>query len=154
MTTERDPLELGSIYNDIEIFRARIDEEIRRARRYPTFLSLVLLDVSHVNSQDEIENFSEVEKFHAGLRNLVRKTIRETDLLSTDGSGKIAILLLETSREGATVFSKRLKKAVRYFLCNNTISPINWRVPISASSFPGSRGEDGGMLDLLNSMIN
>jgi two-component system cell cycle response regulator len=154
MDTDKEQPDLDNIYNDLDIFRARIAEEIKRARRYPTFLSLVFVDVSHVSSQDEIENFSEVGRFHESLRNLIIKTIRETDLLSTNGGGKIAILLLETSREGATAFSKRLKKAVRYFLCNNTISPVNWRVPITASSFPGSREDDEGMLDLLDSMKN
>lgn len=142
------------LYNDPEIFRARVEEEIRRARRYPTFLSLVYIDVSHVNSPDELENFSEVDKFHAGLWNLVKKTIRETDLLSSNGSGKIVVLLLDTPRDGASAFSKRLKKTVRYFLANNTVSPVNWRVPMEESCFPGSRGDDGGLLDLLDSLGN
>lgn len=154
MATEKDPLNLDTMYNNLEIFRARIEEEIKRARRYPAFLSLVYIDVSHVDSPDEIENFSDVEKFHAGLNNLIRKTIRETDLLSSNGSGKIAILLLETPRDGASAFSGRLKKAVRYFLASNTISPVNWRVPISERCFPASRGEDTGILDLLDSMSN
>lgn len=154
MATEKDPLELDTMYNNLDLFRARIEEEIKRARRYPTFISLVYVDVSHVSSPQEIENFLEIEKFHASLRNLIRKTIRETDLLSSDGSGKIAILLLETAREGATAFSKRLKKTIKYFLANNTVSPVNWRVPIAESCFPDSRGKDEGLLNLLDSMTN
>lgn len=154
MTTKVKPLDLDTLYNDLEVFKARIEEEIRRARRYPTFLSLVFVDVSHVDSADEIENFSEVGEFHTSLKDLVRKSIRETDLVSSNGNGKIAILLLETPREGASAFSRRLKKAVRYFLCNNTISPANWRVPITASCFPGSGGEEESLVDLLNSMGN
>jgi two-component system cell cycle response regulator len=154
MEAEKDSPNLDTMYNNLEIFRARIEEEIKRARRYPTFLSLIVIDVSHVSSPHEIENFSEIEKFHAGLRNLIKKTIRETDLLSSNGSGKIAILLLETAREGASAFSKRLKKTVKYFLANNTVSPVNWRVPIAESCFPDSRGKDEGLLNLLDSMNN
>jgi two-component system cell cycle response regulator len=154
MTRIAKPRELETLYNDPAIFRARIEEEIRRARRYPTFLSLIYVDVSHVKSTDEIENFSEVEKFHAGLSNLIKKTVRETDLISSNGGGKIAVLLLDTPRDGASAFSKRLKRTVRYFLANNTVSPVNWRVPMGESCFPGSRGDDKGLLDLLDSMSN
>ena len=140
------------MYNNLEIFRARATEEIRRAKRYPTFISLVLLDVSHINSSGEIENFSNLDQFYMSLQDLVKKSIRETDLISSNGSGKIAILLIETPSEGATAFSERLKKTVKYFLCDNTKSPVNWRVPTRESYFPGSTGEDDSILGVLDTI--
>ena len=142
------------MYNNPEIFRARATEEIRRAKRYLTFISLVLMDVSHINSSGEIENFSNLNQFHISLQDLVRKSIRETDLISSDGFGKIAILLIETPKEGAMAFSERLKKTVRYFLCNNTRSPVNWRVLTRESYFPGSTGENNSILSVLDSINN
>lgn len=140
------------MYNNLKVFKARATEEIKRAKRYPTFISLVLIDVSHVNSSGEIENFSNLDQFHITLQDLVRKSIRETDLISSNGSGRIAILLIETPKEGALAFADRLKKAVKYFLCNNTKSPVNWRVPTRESYFPGSTGESGSILGVLDSL--
>lgn len=142
------------MYSNPEIFRARATEEIRRAKRYLTFISLVLMDVSHINSSGEIENFPNLNQFHISLQDLVRKSIRETDLISSDGFGKIAILLIETPKEGAMAFSERLKKTVRYFLCNNTRSPVNWRVLTRESYFPGSTGENNSILSVLDSIDN
>lgn len=154
MTTNANSSDLESMYNNLEIFKARATEEIRRAKRYPTFISLVLLDISHIDSYGEIENFSNLDQFHFGLGDLVKKSIRETDLLSNDGSGKIAILLIETPREGALALSERLKRTVKYFLCNNTKSPVNWRVPTRESYFPGSTGENNSILGILETLGN
>jgi GGDEF domain-containing protein len=154
MATNTSLFDSESMYNNLEIFKARATEEIKRARRYPTFISLLLLDVSHVNSSGEIENFSDLNQFYISLRDLVKKSVRETDLISSNGSGKIAILLIETPREGALAFSERLKKSVRYFLCNNTRSPVNWRVPTKESYFPGSTEEDNSILAVLGTMEN
>jgi GGDEF domain-containing protein len=145
---------LESMYNDLGTFKARATEEIKRAKRYPTFISLVLMDVSHINSSTELENFSDLDQFHFGLGDLVRKSVRETDLISNNGSGKIAILLIETPKEGASAFAERLKKTVKYFLCNNTKSPVNWRVPTRESYFPGSTREDNSILGVLESIGN
>ncbi len=152
--TNADSSSLESMYNNLRVFKARATEEIKRAKRYPTFISLVLVDVSHVNSSGEIQNFSNLDQFHITLQDLVRKSIRETDLISSNGSGKIAILLIETPKEGALAFAERLKKAVKYFLCNNTKSPVNWRVPTRESYFPGSTGESGSILGVLDTLSN
>lgn len=125
---------------------------MRRARRYPTFLSMVILDISHINSESEIENFKNLEQFHDNLANLVSRSVRDTDLISRPAFGRIAILLQETAREGAYTLLERLKKAVKYFLCNNTKSPVNWRVPSRESFFPGSRGNGNDLLTVLNEM--
>ena len=152
MATNVNSSGLQSMYNNPEIFRARATEEIRRAKRYLTFISLILMDVSHISSSGEIENFSDLNQFHISLRDLVRKSVRETDLISSDGSGKIAILLIETPKEGALAFSERLKRTVKYFLCDNTRSPVNWRVLTRESYFPGSTGEDNSILAVLESI--
>ncbi len=143
---------LESMYNDLGTFKARATEEIKRAKRYPTFISLVLMDVSHINSTTELENFSNLDQFYIGLGDLVKKAIRETDLISNNGFGKIAILLIETPKEGAMALSERLRKTVKYFLCNNTKSPVNWRVPTRESYFPGSTGENNSILGVLDTI--
>jgi hypothetical protein len=132
------------MYDSPAIFKARALEEIRRARRYPSFVSLIQLDISHINSEGEIENFENIQKFHDNLLDLVGRSVRDTDLISNRGTGRIAILLIETPREGALTLLERLKKTVRYFLCNNTKSPVNWRVPTKECYFPATKdnGDD------------
>ena len=133
-----------------DYFKARALEEIQRVKRYPSFVSLVSLDLSHISSRDEIENFENLGKFYKALRDLVAQSVRETDLISDVYDGKLSILLLETPREGARALSGRLKKSIRYFLCNNTRSPINWRVPSRENCYPGQHNDEHSFLLAIN----
>lgn len=137
------------MYRNNDYFRSRAAEEVQRVKRYPSFVSLLSLDLSHISCEDDLENFENLEKFYNGIRDLISKMVRETDLISNIYNGKIALLLLETPRRGAEVLSKRLKKSIRYFLCNNTKSPLNWRVPSKESCFPGINTDENSFLSVI-----
>ncbi len=151
MTNERDNiLDMDKTYSDPLAFKTRALEELRRAKRYATFVSLVSVDLSHVDSQNEIQNFGGFDDFMNSLRKLIRGSIRETDLVSNFDRRKVFILLMDTPREGASVLSDRLRKILRYFMCNNIRSPLNWRVPIKEYYFPSSTGEDFSIQSFLD----
>ncbi len=145
---------IGKSYNDLELFKFRALEEIKRVKRYPSFVSLLILDLSHLNNRGEIENYRDLGEFYLSLCGLVRKSIRETDIISSSIRGKIAILLIETPKEGANSLAKRLKKMVKYFLCNNIKSPIDWRVPIKEFSFPHSTTDEGSLMAVIQDLKN
>ncbi len=140
------------MYNNNDYFKARALEEIQRAKRYPSFVSLLSFDLSHINSENELENFDSLDNFLNAIKELVGKSIRETDLVSSISGGKIAILLLETPKDGAVILSNRLKKSIKYFLCNNTKSPLNWRVFSQECCFPGPKSEENSFIAALNSV--
>jgi GGDEF domain-containing protein len=137
------------MYRNNDYFKARAMEEVRRVKRYPSFVSLLSIDLSHISSIDELENFKDLENFYAAVKELIEKLVRETDLISDIYGGKIAILLLETPRRGARALSDRLKKSIKYFLCSNTKSPLNWRVPSKESCFPGSNGDENSFISAI-----
>ena len=141
---------LDNIYNDSTLFKARMMEEIKRARRYASYLSLISVDLSHIDTIGEMEKFTNFEDFMTSMRKFVKKTVRETDLISCTSKKHIWILLVETPTEGAAVVSGRLKKTIRYFLCDNVKSPINWRVPIKEYNFPANLTDNGGIMAAIN----
>jgi hypothetical protein len=142
--------DVDCMYNDIVIFKTRVLEEIKRARRYASFVSLISVDFSHIDSVGEIEKFTNFEDFMASMRKFVRRSVRETDLISSTSQHRILILLVETPIEGAMVVSGRLKKTLRYFLCDNIKSPLNWRVPIKEYNFPAAQADNDNLLSALN----
>lgn len=142
--TEKDDktVTIDKLYSNALAFKARTQEELKRAKRYATFVSLISVDLAHVDSSDEIQNFSGFDEFITSLRRLIRNSVRETDLLSDFDRQKVYILLLDTPREGASTLADRLRKILRYFMCNNIRSPLNWRVPIKEYYFPSPSGEE------------
>ena len=133
-----------------DYFKIRAMEEVQRVKRYPSFVSLLSLDLSHIDNDDELENFENLGKFYGALKELIEKSIRETDLISDIYKGKIAILLIETPKNGAMALSERLKESIKYFLCNNTKSPLKWRVPSKESSFPGPNNDEKSFVNAIH----
>lgn len=144
---------LDRIYSDLKMFRARALEEVNRAKRYATFVSMLALDLTHFDDLAEIQNFQNLDDFLNSLRRLIKGSIRETDLISIADRSKIFILLLETPRDGASAVANRLRDSVRYFLCNNIKSPNYWKVSTREYYFPSSDG-DGHDLQIILDQIN
>jgi len=143
---------MDKLYGDILAFRTRALEELRRAQRHATFVSLLSLDLSHLSSEKELQRFLGVGEFVKNLSSLVRGMIRDTDIMATARGSRVFILLSDTPSEGAEALSSRLQDDLKYFLCDNIRSPQNWRIHIDKYSFPGPPGEDSGFRRLLENL--
>lgn len=93
-------------------FFARGEEELRKARRYPAPLSLLMVDI------DRFKGINDNFGHHAGdqVLQLVATTmlglIREVDKLGRLGGEEFAILLPNTALDEATTLAERLRLAV------------------------------------------
>jgi GGDEF domain-containing protein len=130
--------DMDKFYSDPMTFKARAQEEIRRAKRYATFVSMVSLDLSHIDAVSDIENNKSFDDFITSFRKLIRDSIRDTDLLSVSERHRVFILLMDTPCEGASALADRLQKILRYFMTNYIKSPLNWRIPMKEYCFPSS----------------
>jgi GGDEF domain-containing protein len=137
-------LDPDRLYSDPSAFKARALEEVRRAKRYATFVSMIALDLTHIDAISDVEKFKSYDDFISSFRKLLRGSIRETDILSIFNGHKAFILLLDTPREGAEVLEERLKIALRYFMAGFIKSPLNWHVPMKEYSFPNGSNDDLG----------
>ena len=142
------------MYNDISIFKARALEEVKRAKRYLTFVSMVSFDISHIENLEYIENYKSIDSFYIALRNMVMDASRDTDIVSGVSNGRLFVLLPETPKEGAQIFSDRLKENIKYFLVNKAKSPLNWRVATQESYFPGSKNTSDNLFTALQNIDN
>jgi GGDEF domain-containing protein len=134
--------DMERIYNDPLAFKARAQEELRRAKRYATFVSIVSMDLSNIDAVSDIEKYDNYDEFISSFRKLIKGSIRETDLLSISNRRRIFILLVDTPKDGASALIKRLKNTIKYFLADNIRSPLNWRIPMKEYCFPTSTGKD------------
>ena len=141
---------MEKFYNDPLTFKARAQEELKRAKRYATFVSIVSMDLSHINIVSDIQNFSNFDDFISSFRRLIKGSIRETDLLGISDRRRILILLVDTPKEGATALVERLKTTLKYFMANNIKSPLNWRIPMKEYCFPTSTLDDTSIQSFLD----
>ncbi len=125
------------LYNQ-RYLNIRLDEEMKRAKRYNQFLSLVLLSVdflledkSSISDERELLIIKKLGEF-------VKAILRDTDILSLYNGKVLALILPETSIEGAVCLSERLKDQVLFAFSDGKIedSKKGNSVSIGITAYP------------------
>jgi GGDEF domain-containing protein len=143
---------LDKLNDSSDNFIARASQELKRAQRYLDFVSCLSVDASHLDQTDFRDADFETEFYHK-LRRHIRKSIRQTDIISGFSNGKVCVLLVDTPTEGAGMVGQRLQESIRYFIHEIINSPKNWKVDIKSSSFPGNTLTPNSFLDEIRSIL-
>jgi diguanylate cyclase (GGDEF)-like protein len=104
-----DPL--TSIHNRRHLVM-RLESEWNRYRRYGRPFSLIVLDIDHFKSVNDIHGHDVGDQAIVAVARLCRASTRESDVTARVGGEEFAILLPETDLEGACVAAERLRNAV------------------------------------------
>jgi GGDEF domain-containing protein len=82
-------------------FAARAEQELKRAERYLSFVSLVTFEVVPVG-------YGWDEELKKKVAEVAGRSVRETDLVGVSDAYRVAVLLVETPRRGAEQASERI----------------------------------------------
>ncbi len=119
-----------------QAFVGRAGIELHRAERYRVFVSLTILDL-------EFARRYAGDRFDTVLRDLkdrIASHIRVCDYADLITDSSLAILLPETSRQGAEVTSRRLAELIRTRLGEITGESVKEIVPVEIVSYPDTAG--------------
>jgi len=156
--TEERPMDrnleiLDNIYNKPESFLSRVSQELKRAQRYLCFISYLNIDAQRLGTSEEDKVQTPNMELLDKLRLHIRKSIRQTDVLSGFNNGRISVLLVETNKDGAVLVKNRLNDSIKYFLREVVESPLNWKVVIHAGSFPDDEHTPNSFYDKISSTL-
>ncbi|MBL8850203.1 MAG: diguanylate cyclase [Planctomycetaceae bacterium] len=93
-------------------FQAKLIEEVERARRYETPLSLLLLDIDYFKRFNDTFGHPAGDGVLRGVGQLLQETARTTDFVARYGGEEFAIILLNTDEENAITVADRFRVAV------------------------------------------
>lgn len=99
------------LYNN-RYLNIRLDEEMKRAKRYTQFLSIVLVSVESLTSEIQKKGIDDMAEKLRHLGEFIQANMRDTDFLSQFEHGVLALILPETNIEGAKTFSERLREQI------------------------------------------
>ena len=93
-------------------FQARLGDEFRRAQRYDDSLALILLDLDHFKAINDVHGHLTGDAVLREVAQALRKSLRETDVLSRYGGEEFAVMLPQTQLAGALTVAERIRADV------------------------------------------
>lgn len=141
------------IYGAPENFLNRVGQELKRSQRYLSFVSYLNIDTKRLGINDDISESNLQLDIYDNIRQHIRNSIRQTDIVSGFIDGKISVLLIETNKPGAEIVRNRLQQSIKYYLHEIVESPMNWKVNINSGSFPDDEHTPNSFFDNINSTL-
>ncbi|MEZ4665631.1 MAG: GGDEF domain-containing protein [Thermomicrobiales bacterium] len=92
-------------------FDARLSEEVARSRRYGHALSLLMIDIDDFKQvNDRFGHGTGDESLRATAR-AIESSVRSIDIAARYGGEEFAVILPETTADGAVVVAERIRRA-------------------------------------------
>jgi two-component system cell cycle response regulator len=114
---------------NLRAFRLRVDEEVKRARRYHTPLTCVMADMDQLKPVNDELGHAAGDRAIAAVAAVIREELRETDFGARYGGDEFVVLLPHTSAEEGRVFAERVCARLR----EAQLDVAGRRVPVGAS---------------------
>lgn len=124
---------LTGIYNRRYLDR-RLKEEVCRAQRYGSPLSVALIDIDHFKRVNDTFGHPCGDRVLAGLGRLISKNIRPSDIAARYGGEEFLIILTATSAVDAATLAGRLRQRVaaqKLVLIGHANEPSELRLTVS-----------------------
>jgi len=107
--------ELTGLFN-YRYLQQRLDEETGRAARYRKYVSLLMLDVDDFKSFNDSFGHIAGDVALAELADVLRRAVREVDVVARYGGEEFSVLLPETDAAGAYSVAEKVREAVAMHL--------------------------------------
>ncbi len=131
---------------NLRAFRARIEEEVKRARRYLTPLTCVMADMDRLKPLNDQYGHAAGDRAIALVAEVIRGELRGTDFGARYGGDEFVVLLPHTTKAEGKVFAERVCAR----LCETALQVNELRIPLVASfgvaELPAGAPEDVGAI--------
>jgi diguanylate cyclase (GGDEF)-like protein len=100
------------LYNH-RIFYERLEDELNRAKRYDSPLTLVLIDLDNFKTVNDTKGHPFGDHLLVKCAECLRHELRQTDIICRYGGDEFGIILTETTRQHGHGMMVRLSNAIR-----------------------------------------
>ena len=117
-------------------FQLRLKEEVERAQRYGQPLSLVMIDIDHFKSFNDLYGHQMGDEVLKMIARILKDRIRTIDVAARYGGEEFAIIAPETGSHEVAIFAERLRKIVEETNFNGQgNTPLKITISIGTASY-------------------
>ncbi|BDG06407.1 GGDEF domain-containing protein [Anaeromyxobacter oryzae] len=127
---------------NLRAFRARLDEEVKRARRYRTPLTCVMADMDQLKPINDELGHAAGDRAIAAVAAVLRHELRETDFGARYGGDEFVLLLPHTTAEEGRVFAERACARLRETLLEVGGRPLTLGASFGVACLAPGAGDD------------
>ncbi len=120
----------------------RVDEELNRCRRYNAPVACLMIDLDYFKPINDNFGHQIGDKMLKQVSVVLKKLIRNTDLVGRYGGDEFLVLLTETEKTGAIVAAERIRESVagkRFKISKKTT--IKNTLSIGVTSYPDNKAK-------------
>ena len=122
-------------------FMERLRPEVKRADRYRTQLSLLMLDIDHFKDVNDSFGHQAGDAVLAGISQKVRERLRDTDLFARYGGEEFCIIAIAMDAANAYLLADRLRDLIAQTVFQHNGRVMQVTVSIGVSSWRPDIGE-------------
>lgn len=132
---------LTQVYN-YYYFQARLAEELIRCQRYSRPVSLLLADIDHFRRYNDQYGHAAGDAVLWEVAQLLRKSVRQSDLVARYSGTQFALLLPETDLAEAEIAAEKIRQSAEHkaisFTRDGMASAASVTLSIGLTGFPAS----------------
>jgi two-component system cell cycle response regulator len=134
---------------DYRAFNNHLGAEFARSERHSHSLSVLLVDLDQLGVHNQALGYLAGDRMLKQVGRLLRRSVRESDVVTRYGGDEFAILLVETDKGNALVAANRLCRLVEEAaLESNQVPPHRTlTVSIGVAGYPSDAGETVGLIN-------
>ena len=122
--------DLTGIYNH-RFFIQQLTMEVDRQKRYPTPLSLLMIDVDYFKHYNDTNGHLTGDQALKAISVLIQNAVRQTDIVARYGGDEFSAILINAGQEGAREIAERIRRNVAETHFSNENSQPNGDLTVS-----------------------
>jgi diguanylate cyclase (GGDEF)-like protein len=128
-------------------FQGRLDEHLAQAERYGKKLSLILCDIDHFKSVNDLHGHPAGDLVLKGVARTLAKQARATDVVARYGGEEFAVVMPETDADGALVIAERIRDRVGELAFDVEGGRLRITMSLGIATFPEDAKTKAGLVE-------
>jgi diguanylate cyclase (GGDEF)-like protein len=101
--------------NNHRTFQERLQQEIERARRFDTPLSLLMIDIDRFKKFNDTYGHTNGDEVLKIIARILKDNVRSIDFVARYGGEEFAVILPQVDLEGALVVAERIRRSAENY---------------------------------------